>query len=114
MVLVDGMNVIGSRPDGWWRDRTGAMARLVAQLDAWAAGRDDEVVVVLDGRERDVGSPSHVGVRFARVADDLLAELAGPGDVVFTSDRALADRVRARGAEVRRSGGLLRELAADA
>src|SRR4051794_7041159 len=46
--LVDGMNVIGSRPDGWWRDRGGAMRRLVADLERFAAAHpDDEVVVVL-------------------------------------------------------------------
>ena len=31
---VDASNVVGSRPDGWWRDRTGATRRLVAALEA--------------------------------------------------------------------------------
>ncbi len=31
-VIVDGANVMGSRPDGWWRDRAGAAARLAGQL----------------------------------------------------------------------------------
>ncbi len=35
--LVDGMNVIGTRPDGWWKDRHAAMVRLVGQLELWAA-----------------------------------------------------------------------------
>ena len=52
--LVDGNNVIGARPDGWWRDRTGAMARLVAALQAFADATGDAVAVVFDGRERDV------------------------------------------------------------
>ena len=43
--LVDGMNVIGSRPDGWWRDRRGAMRRLVEDL----ARLEGDVTVVLDG-----------------------------------------------------------------
>ncbi|WP_445152472.1 NYN domain-containing protein [Baekduia sp. Peel2402] len=108
--LVDGMNVIGSRPDGWWRDRAGAMARLAADLDAWAAARpDDTVAVVFDGRERDVGALAHVDVGWApggrNAADDVIAERveddADPGSLtVVTSDRELAARVRARGASV--------------
>jgi hypothetical protein len=27
-IIVDGANVVGSRPDGWWRDRAGAAVRL--------------------------------------------------------------------------------------
>jgi hypothetical protein len=44
--LVDASNVIGSRPDGWWRDREGATARLIDALRAFAGS--DDVVVVLD------------------------------------------------------------------
>ena len=92
-LIVDGMNVIGSVPDGWWRDRGGAMRRLVQRLEAGT-------VVVLDGRPRDLGDPGGVEVRWAPVADDLIAAIAGPGDTVVTSDRGLAERVRAQGAEV--------------
>jgi predicted RNA-binding protein with PIN domain len=105
-LIVDGMNVIGARPDGWWRDRTGAMARLVAQLDALG----DETLLVLDGRPRDVGRAAGVEVRWAPVADDLIAELAAAGDTVVTSDRALAERVRARGAEVVGAAAFRRRL----
>ena len=49
--VVDASNVIGSRPDGWWRDRAGATRRLVAALDALAERTGDEVTVVLDGGE---------------------------------------------------------------
>lgn len=108
--LVDGMNVIGSRPDGWWRDRGGAMARLTAALDAWASERpDDEVAVVFDGRERDVGAHPRVDVGFAPggrdAADHEIARrVAGDADpaalTVVTSDRELAQRVRAAGAAV--------------
>ena len=45
--LVDASNVIGSRPDGWWRDRTGATQRLLDALREFARD-EDEVVVVLD------------------------------------------------------------------
>ena len=110
MVLVDGMNVIGSRPDGWWRDRPAAMARLVAEVDAWAGAADREVTVVLDGRERDLGAVVRAQVRFAPVADDLLAQLASPGDTVVTADRELIERVLARGAEVLSPQAFLRAL----
>lgn len=86
-LIVDGMNVIGCVPDGWWRDRTGAMRRLADQL----AELDDDVVLVLDGRPRELGVD--LDVRWAPVADDLIAELAGPGDTVVTSDRGLVARL---------------------
>ena len=104
--LVDGMNVIGSRPDGWWRDRTAAMARLASLLAARAQATGEEVVLVLDGRPRDLGEHPGVAVRFAAHADDLLVELAveAPGTPVVTSDRALAGRLRRAGARVEPSG----------
>ena len=46
--IVDAMNVIGSRPDGWWRDRRGAMAALVEHLEHWAATEGAEVTVVFE------------------------------------------------------------------
>ena len=120
--LVDGTNVVGSRPDGWWRDRPGAFARLVARLQRLADG-GDEVTVVFDGaasralREGDHGG---VRVRWARrrgrnAADDRIVELvevdADPsGLLVVTSDRALAERVVAAGASVEGAGSLLRRL----
>ena len=48
--LVDGMNVIGSRPDGWWRDLDAAVLRLARELAAWQAAGGDDVTVVFDGR----------------------------------------------------------------
>lgn len=108
--LVDGMNVIGSRPDGWWKDRGQAMARLTAELEAWAAAHPDEhVAVVFDGRERDVGAHEHVDVAFApggRNAADhaIAARVQSDADAasltVVTSDRELVERVRAAGAAV--------------
>jgi predicted RNA-binding protein with PIN domain len=109
--LVDGMNVIGSRPDGWWRDRTGAMRRLVSDLDAFAQTTGDEVRVVLDGPERDVGQEAagHVDVAFAPggrdAADHEIARLAAADDdaaslTVVTSDRELVGRVEDAGAHV--------------
>ena len=50
-LIVDGANVVGSRPDGWWRDRAGAAARLQAQLAAADLGYA-EVALVLEGQAR--------------------------------------------------------------
>jgi predicted RNA-binding protein with PIN domain len=110
--LVDGMNVIGSRPDGWWHDRHGAMDNLVWQLERFAEETGDEVGVVFDGRppERQLGEAGTVDVRFAsrggrNAADDDIAALAEAADDpaslrVVTSDGELADRVRVAGAQV--------------
>src|SRR5947209_15892672 len=46
--LIDGMNVIGTRPDAWWRDRHAAMVRLVDLLERWAAANGAEVTVVFE------------------------------------------------------------------
>ena len=48
--IVDGMNVIGTRPDGWWRDRDAAMARLVNELESYAAATGDDITVVFERR----------------------------------------------------------------
>jgi predicted RNA-binding protein with PIN domain len=111
-LIVDGMNVIGSRPDGWWRDRPGAMRRLVDKLE----GVDDydPVVVVLDGKPFDLVSDS-VEVRFAsrrgpNAADDDIAPMAEEGDTVVTSDAELERRVRSKGADVIGAGAFRRRL----
>ena len=116
--IVDGMNVIGSRPDGWWRDRSGAMCALAAQLDRFQDDTDEPVSVVFDGRPREV--PARVEVRFAsragrNAADDEIARMvaadAAPGEVrVVTSDGDLATRVCAAGAEVEGAGTFRRRL----
>ena len=119
--LVDGMNVIGSRPDGWWRDRPGAMRALAARLGVLARQTGDEMTVVFDGRPFDVDAEG-VRVLFAsrrgpNAADDDIAELAA-GDTdprsltVVTSDSDLAARVAGAGAEVVSAGRFQRELPA--
>jgi uncharacterized protein YaiI (UPF0178 family) len=112
--LVDGMNVIGSRPTGWWRDRPGAMRELVRKLDDFAARTGDEVAVVLDGAPFDL-TAERVDVAFASrrgpdAADDDIAARAEPGITVVTSDRDLARRSREAGADVVGAGELLRRL----
>lgn len=119
-LLVDGMNVIGSRPDGWWRDRPGAMARLLEELGGLAGISGEEVRVVFDGRApRDLPAAAGVDVEFApggrNSADDRIVEIVAndpkPGSLrVVTSDRELAGRVSKHGAEAMGSGALRREL----
>lgn len=112
-LIVDGTNVIGSRPDGWWRDRAGAQDRLVAEVRRRAARTGDRIAVVFDGRPRadlPEGARGGVLVAWARrpgrdAADDRIVEEVArdpdpAGLTVVTSDRALADRVRALGAKV--------------
>jgi predicted RNA-binding protein with PIN domain len=108
------MNVVGSRPDGWWRDRRGAMRRLVERLDRYAEETGDEVTVVFDGAPFEVDA-EHVDVRFAKrrgpnAADDDIAEIAGPGLTVVTSDSDLERRVTERGAEIVGAGEFRRRL----
>jgi predicted RNA-binding protein with PIN domain len=97
--LVDGNNVMGSRPDGWWRDRHGAMQRLVNDLDDRAERAGDHIAVIFDGSPHDLQA-TNVDVSFAPDADDAIAAAAEPGLIVVTSDRELQERVRAAGAEV--------------
>jgi predicted RNA-binding protein with PIN domain len=110
--IVDASNVIGSRPDGWWRDREGATRRLVAALKAFAADSGEPVTVVLDA-PADLGDPA-VDVVVARrrgrnaADDEIVRKIEAVGDAselrVVTSDRDLADRVRALGANVEGAG----------
>ena len=119
-LIVDGMNVIGSRPDGWWRDRPGAMRRLAGELTAHAGRTGDEVIVIFDGKPFELDGADPVEVRFAtrrgpNAADDDIAALveadADPASLtVVTSDANLADRVRAAGGEVMGAGAFRRRL----
>jgi predicted RNA-binding protein with PIN domain len=112
-LVVDGMNVIGSRPDGWWRDRDGAVRKLLTRLQELASTSGDDATLVLDGRPlTDVPEGDHGGVhvRYAtrggrNAADDRIVELVGddadPASItVVTSDRELAQRLRDLGAGV--------------
>jgi len=121
--IVDGNNVIGSRPDGWWRDRPGAARRLVRTLQSWATRTGTRVAIVLDGRPLpDLPEGVHGGILVAyasragrNAADDrIVAEVErdrDPGSlVVVTSDRILADRVRALGARVEGASTITRAL----
>jgi len=122
-IIVDAANVMGSRPDGWWRDRAGAAQRLILELSGLASKGVTSLpetvgtpalerwfpqfVVVLEGAAKaaDVGDP---GLRLTVVAaagsgDDEIATLAAeqPGQrLVVTADRELRARCEAVGASV--------------
>jgi predicted RNA-binding protein with PIN domain len=108
--LIDGMNVIGTRPDGWWKDRDGAMLRLIDLLERWAAAEGEDVTVVF---ERPPSPPirstvveiAHAPRPKPHAADDeivrRLRQRASTAEIrVVTSDRWLADRASALGATV--------------
>jgi predicted RNA-binding protein with PIN domain len=106
--IVDAMNVIGSRPDGWWRDRRAAMESLISALDRWAAARDDAVTVVLERPPQPPMASSVVEIAFAPAAapnsadDEIVRLVSAHRDasevVVVTSDSVLMERVRRYGA----------------
>jgi uncharacterized protein YaiI (UPF0178 family) len=108
--LVDGMNVIGTRPDAWWRDRHGAMIRLVDMLERWAADSGADVTVVFEQPPSPPIRSSVIAIAHAPrprrdSADDEIVRLLladpEPGAVrVVTSDTFLADRAYAAGASV--------------
>ncbi len=108
--LVDGMNVIGTRPDAWWKDRDAAMLRLVDVLERWAAQDGEDVTVVF---ERPPSPPIRSSVievahaprpRRNAADDEIVRRLRADRDpanvMVVTSDRWLADRAAAVGAGV--------------
>ena len=122
-IIVDGMNVIGSRPTGWWRDRDRAKRELIATLQDFAEATAASLTVVLDGRPLHglpEGAHGTVNVLYAPrrgrdAADDRIVELVEADDkpaglVVITSDRALRERVELLGARVVGSSTFLRRV----
>ena len=127
IVLVDAANVVGARPDGWWRDRAGATSRLLDRLAVLPGrslpGTDGAPVVctaavaVVEGQARDVPEPD--GVRLVRApgsGDDAVVEEAfrlvatGEDVLAVTADRGLRARLPAAVA-VTGPGTLLAALA---
>lgn len=116
MLIVDSANVVGSVPDGWWRDRVGATTRLrdhLASLDTAAvmagagAPTEDEVqtVLVVEGQARGVPATSAVAVIAASGSgDDAIVDIVAAHPdrrrVVVTADRELRRRVTELGAHV--------------
>ncbi|MFD0265252.1 NYN domain-containing protein [Streptomyces sp. NPDC127106] len=106
VLIVDGANVVGSVPDGWWRDRRGAAERLRDRLARRDLVAGEEVVLVVEGAARGVESVPGVRVDSAPGSGDdriveLVATFAGSGRdcTVVTADRELRSRVRAYGAQ---------------
>jgi predicted RNA-binding protein with PIN domain len=118
--VVDAMNVIGSRPDGWWRDRAGAVERLVGQVDRWAEGREERVTVMLERGPREELRPERIEIAWASAggrdaADrEILARLpdwlAEDEVTVVTSDRDLRTKAEALGVTVASSRPFRTEL----
>lgn len=123
-LVVDAANVVGSRPDGWWRDRAGAAARLVDQVTtASAAGRfSGPVTVVLEGAARAGAAesatpgPSVRVVHAPRDGDSAIVALVaslmdeGAAVCVVTADRALREQVTALSAGTHGPSWLLDQL----
>ncbi|MFF6980036.1 NTP pyrophosphohydrolase [Streptomyces sp. NPDC008343] len=108
LVIVDAANVVGSVPDGWWRDRRGAAERLRDRLAAdGVPGRAGpvEIVLVVEGAARGVESVPGVRVESAAGSgDDHMVELVARADgrpcLVVTADRELRRRASELGADV--------------
>jgi predicted RNA-binding protein with PIN domain len=121
VLIIDGANVVGSRPNGWWNDRPGAAARLHKKLSI-ADLPEDEVVLVLEGQAKRGVEPGQEGrictVHAAGSGDDAIVEevvrqsAIGDGrDVtVVTADRILRDRVEDAGARTNGPKWLLDQL----
>jgi hypothetical protein len=112
LLVVDGANVVGSVPDGWWRDRAGAAGRLrdalapiaATGLPEWLPG-PIEVVLVVEGKARGVPGSATVRVVDADGSGDdtivrLVADNAERSVAVVTADRELRARVTELGATV--------------
>ncbi|MEU6347644.1 NTP pyrophosphohydrolase [Streptomyces sp. NPDC046977] len=121
LVVVDAANVVGSVPDGWWRDRRGAAERLRdalapfagtglperADVPEWARTPPLELLLVVEGAARGVAPAAGVRVEAAPgPGDELIVELVADRDppdrpcLVVTADRELRERVTAHGAAV--------------
>ena len=118
--IVDAMNVIGSRPNGWWNDRRGAMRAFALAVDEQARATGKDMTVVFDQDPGPLPDTAHVEIVIARrtgpnAADyeieRLVNEDADPASLrVVTSDRRLIDEVRAAGAAVVSSSRFREEL----
>jgi predicted RNA-binding protein with PIN domain len=121
--LVDGMNVIGTRPDKWWKDRDAAMLKLVDQLERWAAAEGEDVTVVF---ERQPSPPirstvievAHAPKPKANAGDDEIVRRLKADDEpnsvrVVTSDRGLSERAYTAGATVEGSDSFRNRIESD-
>jgi predicted RNA-binding protein with PIN domain len=108
--IVDAMNVIGTRPDGWWKNRRRALTGLVERLESWAVTEGHSVTVAFEHPmtppiRSTVVEIAYAPAAAANSADDeiirlILADPDPPEITVVTSDAGLAQRVRDAGATV--------------
>ncbi len=117
-LIIDAANVVGSRPDGWWKDRAGAARRLHEQLLVADLPYDD-VVLVLEGQAKagvKAGRDGHLRTVHAKGAgDETIVEQARAAaqqgrTVVVTADRMLQARIGGVGAEALGPSWLLDQL----
>jgi hypothetical protein len=113
LIIVDAANVVGSVPDGWWRDRAGATERLRDRLaplaehglPGWPTEQPPEILLVVEGAARTVASIPAVRVIAApKSGDDTIVDVVAAREhgrpcLVITADRELRRRVTALGAE---------------
>ncbi len=106
-IIVDVANVMGSRPDGWWRDRAGAAQRLYGQIVALAANSEsDQYFLVLEGQAKAAEAPDLPRVKVIRApgsGDEAIVTLVRSireGVIVVTADRELRRRCEEAGATV--------------
>lgn len=118
VIVVDAANVVGSRPDGWWRDRPGAARRLLEKLTTLQQRLQSttHIIVILEGAARRAVTGEDGSAEFGELrvvladgsGDDTIvavtAEVTGTNDepdvTVVTADRGLRERVEAVGASV--------------
>ena len=109
--LIDGMNLIGSKPNRWWKDPGRAIRELIEELEDYAERSGEPLTVVFDFRPKGlrVGTSGGIKVRFAegesQAADRMIADLVRDHPhpqalTVVTSDRPLRQIVEAEGARV--------------
>jgi hypothetical protein len=112
VLVVDVANVMGSRPDGWWRDRAGAATRLLASLVPLTAAKTQtpdgapielqRIIAVVEGQAKTAIAPAEVDVRLAPADGDstivlVSAEVLAQHEIplVVTADRGLRARLSA-------------------
>ncbi|MFI5499532.1 hypothetical protein ACIA5E_10750 [Nocardia asteroides] len=121
LIVVDAANVVGSRADGWWRDRAGAARRLLSEIAELTTRLPEstEVTVVLEGAAKaaaDGAEPTAPRMTVAladRSGDDEIVDVVSQATgaiTVVTADRELRSRVQALGAETVGPGWLVRQL----
>ncbi len=117
-LIVDAFNVIGTTPNGWWRDRHAAVREFVTELHELQT--DDTVIAVVDGRPiKGLDGGNHDGVEIVyasggrNAADDRIVDFVKTGAepvVVVTSDRELLNRVETLGAKTISANAFLHQL----